>query len=55
MRGQGRADYEKKDGTALSIDFDLTYFVQAFADGARIFGFVAGDERAVYREHGIID
>lgn len=49
-----RADYRKPDGTPLSIDFDLTYFLDTASTKPRIFGFVAGDEVAAYRKHGLL-
>lgn len=50
-----QAGYEKKDGTALQIDFDLVYLMQRRKDGPKIFAFVGGDETALYRQHGLID
>ena len=35
--------------------FDVTYMLQRRPDGPRIFGFVAGDEMALYREYGLVD
>jgi hypothetical protein len=49
------ADYERSDGTPLSIRFDLCYLVQRRDDRPLIFAFVAGDEMALYREHGLVD
>lgn len=50
-----RAGYRKKDGTELSIPFDVLYLLQRRADGPKIFGFIAGDEMAVYRRLGLVD
>lgn len=49
------ARYRKKDGTEVSIPFDVLYLIQRRRDGPRIFGFIAGDEMAVYRKHGLVD
>ncbi len=48
------ADYQKKDGSPLRIEFDLTYFLDTSTVKPKIFGFVAGDEMALYRQHGLI-
>ncbi|MPZ37064.1 MAG: nuclear transport factor 2 family protein [Rhizobiales bacterium] len=50
-----RADYQKKSGETVSIDFDLTYMLQTRDGRSRIFAFVAGDEMGVYRRHGLVD
>jgi hypothetical protein len=49
------AGYRKGDGTEVSIPFDVLYLLQRRSRGPRIFGFVAGDEMAVYRAHGLVD
>lgn len=48
------ADYVKKDGTALTIDFDVAYLTETHARKTRIFAFVAGDEMGLYRKHGLV-
>ncbi|HYC66908.1 hypothetical protein [Brevundimonas sp.] len=48
------ADLEKSDGSALTIRFDLVYLVQRRRTGPAIFAFIAGDEMALYRQHGLI-
>lgn len=48
------ADYVKQDGSPLRIDFDLTYFLDTSTLKPRIFGFVAGDEMGLYKQHGLI-
>ncbi|TKT75048.1 hypothetical protein [Aquamicrobium sp. LC103] len=50
-----RAEYQKPDGAPASIDFDVTYLVQRTKEGAKIFAFIAGDEMALYRKHGLVD
>ena len=49
------AGYRKRDGTEVSIPFDVLYLLQRRSGGPKIFGFVAGDEMAVYRKHGLVD
>jgi hypothetical protein len=48
------ADYVKPDGSPLTIEFDITYFLDTTKVKPKIFGFVAGDEMALYRQHGLI-
>ena len=51
-----RAAYEKPTGEIVDIDFAVTYFL-ASPNETRpftIFGFVAGDEMALYRRHGLL-
>lgn len=42
-------------GEQVAIPFSVTYLCQQRDDGPKIFGFIAGDEMAVLRQHGIID
>jgi hypothetical protein len=49
-----RADYAPKAGE-LSIEFDVTYILQIGGDQPKIFAFIAGDEMALYRRHGLVD
>lgn len=55
VRPYFRADYRKKRGEDLSIPFDLVYMLQRREGGPKIFAFIAGDEMALYREHGLVD
>lgn len=55
VRPYFRADYDRKDGASVSIDFDVVYMMQRRKDGPKIFAFVAGDEMALYREKGLVD
>lgn len=48
------ATYGRTDGPDVTIDFEVSYFVQALAGEPKVFGWVSGDEQAVLREHGII-
>ena len=49
-----RAIYERPDGQMLELDFAVTYFLQSSDAGLKAFAFVAGDEMALYREHGLV-
>jgi hypothetical protein len=49
-----RADYDKPDGAAVTIPFDVVYLVQRRKTGPAIFAFIAGDEMALYSRHGLI-
>jgi hypothetical protein len=49
------ADYEKHDGTPVSIQFGVSYLMQRLpGKAAKILAFVAGDEMAALRQHGLI-
>jgi len=49
------AGFRKRDGTDVAIPFDVLYLLQRRNDGPKIFGFIAGDEMAVFRAHGLVD
>jgi len=49
-----RADYERKDGSPLTLDFEVTYMLETTSGKPKIFAFVAGDELAMYRDNGLI-
>jgi hypothetical protein len=49
-----RASYEKADGEKIDIDFAVTYMLAARGESFEIFAFVAGDEMALYRKHGLV-
>lgn len=49
-----RAEYTKPDGSDLKLDFDVTYMLDVSTTKPKIFGFVAGDEMALYRQHGLV-
>jgi hypothetical protein len=49
-----RASYEKQDGEKIHLDFEVTYMLAARAESFEIFAFVAGDEMALYRKHGLV-
>jgi len=53
-RVEYRATYGKPNGETVEIDFAVTYFIAARDQSWTIFGFVAGDEMALYRQHGLV-
>jgi hypothetical protein len=51
-----RAHYTRKDGSPVSIDFDVAYLLQTLRnDTPKIFAYVAGDEMAALEKHGLIE
>lgn len=55
VRVRMRSDHEQRDGQPLGLDFVVTYLLQRRDGGPKIFAFIAGDEMALYREHGLVD
>ena len=49
------AGYKKKDGKTVSTPFDVMYLVQRRMEGPKIFGFITGDEMAVFRQYGLVN
>jgi hypothetical protein len=51
-----RGEYVRpRDGKSVTIDFEVTYLMQSLrAHQPQIFAFVAGDEMAALREHGLV-
>lgn len=49
-----RATYEKRSGETVNLDFSVTYMLATRDDMFEIFAFVAGDEMALYRKHGLL-
>jgi hypothetical protein len=47
------ATYRRRDRPDVVIEFDVHYFVQIVDREPKVFGWVAGDEQALLREHGI--
>ena len=48
------ATYAPENRPDVTIDFDVHYFVREMDGGPRVFGWVAGDEQALLKQHGII-
>ena len=49
-----RATYDRADGETIDLDFAVTYLLHSGGGGIKVFAFVAGDEMALYREHGLL-
>jgi hypothetical protein len=49
-----RALYARDDLPETAVDFDVHYLVQVLDGAARVFGWVAGDEEAALRQHGVV-
>jgi hypothetical protein len=49
-----RADYEKPNGEAVQIDFEVAYLLRDAEPRPQIFAFVGGDETAAYEKHGLL-
>ena len=54
VKVQYSANFVKKTCEPVSVDFEVTYFVQHPDEVPKIFGFVAGDEKRMYKEAGLI-
>lgn len=48
------ATYIRDDLPETTIDFTVHYLMQVRGDEAKVFGWIAGDEDAALKEHGII-
>jgi hypothetical protein len=47
-------DYERKDGSPVTIDFAVNYLVEKRDGKLKVFGWIAGDEQAEFRKHGLM-
>jgi len=54
VRVYWRAEYERRDGKPVTIDFEVTYMLSTVSGEPKIFAFVAGDEMAVYKQYGLV-
>jgi hypothetical protein len=48
------AHYRKPAGEPVDLDFEVSYVLATRGETYEIFAFVAGDEMALYREHGLV-
>jgi hypothetical protein len=46
--------YQKKDGSNVTIDFEVIYMLQILNGPPKIFAYITGDEQKVLQEHGLI-
>ncbi|MEQ1609956.1 MAG: hypothetical protein ABL956_13450 [Hyphomonadaceae bacterium] len=47
-------DFLKPDGSDVRLDSDIAYFLDDSTTKPKIFGFLAGDEIAFDRQHGLV-
>ncbi|RWN20266.1 MAG: nuclear transport factor 2 family protein [Mesorhizobium sp.] len=47
-------DYERKDGSPVTIDFAVNYLVEKRDGKLKVFGWISGDEQAEFRKHGLL-
>jgi hypothetical protein len=50
-----QAQYDKRTGEEVAIDFDVTYMLQTREGRSKIFAWVAGDEMTLYEKHGLLE
>lgn len=48
-----KGTYEKKNGEALTIEFDVFYMVQELNGSIKIFAYVTGDEEKALKDNGL--
>ena len=48
------SEYKRPNGSGLKLEFDVTYFLDVSMTKPKIFGFMVGDEMALYKQHGPI-
>lgn len=51
---QWSGDYERKNKDRLTIDFEVSYLVERRDGNLKVFGWIAGDEQAEFRKHGLL-
>ena len=49
-----RSEYNRKNDSPLTIDFEVFYLVQNTDDGIKIFTYITGDEQKVLKENRLI-
>jgi hypothetical protein len=48
------ATYARKNQPDAAIDFEVHYLVQRLNEEPKVFGWIAGDEQALLKQHGIV-
>lgn len=51
---QWSGEYERKTKERLTIDFEVNYLVERRDGHLKVFGWIAGDEQAEFRKHGLL-
>jgi len=46
--------YERKDKSPVTIDFEVDYLVERRDGSLKVFGWIAGDEQAEFKKHGLL-
>ena len=49
-----RSEYNRKNDSMLTLDFDVFYLVQNTEQGIKIFAYITGDEQKLLKENGLI-
>ncbi|TPI23255.1 MULTISPECIES: nuclear transport factor 2 family protein [unclassified Mesorhizobium] len=47
-------EYERKDKRLVTIDFEVDYLVERREGSLKVFGWIAGDEQAEFKKHGLL-
>ncbi|WP_246505816.1 hypothetical protein [Mesorhizobium silamurunense] len=51
---QWSGEYERKNKERLTIDFEVDYLVERRDGRLKVFGWIAGDEQAEFKRHGLL-
>jgi hypothetical protein len=54
VKARWHSRYEREGTSEIHIDFDVIYLFHLGGDRPRIFGYIAGDEEKVLRDHGLV-
>lgn len=47
--------YARAGESDIAVDFDVHYFLQSLEGMPKVFGWVSGDEQALFKERGVIE
>ncbi|MDX8448954.1 nuclear transport factor 2 family protein [Mesorhizobium captivum] len=51
---QWSGEYERKDKSPVTIDFEVDYLVERRDGRLKVFGWISGDEQAEFKKHGLL-
>ncbi|MDX8527577.1 nuclear transport factor 2 family protein [Mesorhizobium sp. MSK_1335] len=51
---QWSGEYERKNNENVTIDFEVDYLVERRDGSLKVFGWITGDEQAVFKKHGLL-
>lgn len=54
VRVRWKADCIKKNNEQVTLEFEVIYFLQDLNDTLKIFCYIAGDEKKIMKEYGLI-